>query len=109
MIKLKGMEIYISRGDTALIDIDLNGDVLPEGTTALVTVSRKPGADRALWEKTIAVQDGSVELSLSSAETDYPAREYWWDLRLKTPEGQVQTPFPPQPFVILEVVGDVGE
>ncbi len=109
MINLKGMEIYISRGDTALIDIDLSGDVLPEGTTALVTVSRKPGADRALWEKTIAVQNGSVELSLQSADTDYSPRVYWWDLRLKTPDGQVQTPFPPQPFEILEVVGDVGE
>ena len=107
MIILKGMEMRISRGDTALIDIDLNGDVLPEGTTALVTASRKPGAEQPLWEKIIDVKDGTVELVLSSVDTDFSPKVYWWDLRLKTPDGQVQTPFPPQPFEILEVVGDV--
>lgn len=109
MIILLGMEIRISRGDTALINIDLSGNVLPEGTTALVTMARKPGADQPLWEKTIDVKGGTVELSLQSADTDYSPRVYWWDLRLKTPDGQVQTPFPPQSFEILEVVGDVGE
>lgn len=107
MIILRGMEIRISRGDTALIDIDMNGDALPAGTTALVTMARKPGADQPLWEKTIDVKDGVAELRLTSADTDYSPKVYWWDMRVKTPDGQVQTPFKPQPFEILEVVGDV--
>lgn len=109
MIELRGREIRISRGDTAQIAIDLQGDMLPSGTTALVTLGRRPGCAQPLWQKVLDVQEGSAELTLQSTETNYAPGVYWWDLRVKTPDGQVQTPFAPQPFEILEVVGHVNE
>ncbi|MCI6378708.1 MAG: hypothetical protein MR842_13285 [Clostridiales bacterium] len=108
MVEITNQSIRISRGDTAVIRLALSGDETPPGTRMLATLKREASAMAPpVWEKLIAVEDGVGELGLGREETDIAAGTYWWDLRVVLPTGEVRTPFAPQRFEILEVVGCV--
>ena len=107
MIWIEGRHIRVSRGDTARIRIELEDGGALEGAQAAVTVKRRPGDSRALWQKRLTVAQGAVALDLTRADTDHRPGVYWWDLRLTLPDGGVQTAFTPDVFEICEVIGDV--
>lgn len=91
-----------------MILLTLTGDEAPPGTRMLATLKREASATAPpIWEKLIAVEDDAGELGLGREETDIEAGVYWWDLRVVLPTGEVRTPFAPQRFEILEVVGRV--
>ena len=99
--------IAVSRGDSAYIIIDITGDVPDDGTEALFTV--KKGLDgKASFIKRLTVQGGSIEVNISSVDTNKLAPgKYYWDLRIIYSENDVNSPIPPCPFVVMGVVGDV--
>ena len=108
MVEVMGKKIRISRGDTGIIGVRFTGDrALAADTVAVFSLKRNLKMDKPLWEKKTALENGDAVLRLTSADTDLRPGVYWWDLRLKLPDGGIQTPFEPQEFEVLEVVGDV--
>lgn len=111
MLELNGLSVRITRGDTAALAVTLTGDVPPNGSRAIVTLKRAVGT-AAIWEKRLSVQDGVVSITLAHEDTNITPGEYRWDMRLimyaaNGLPAEIITPFTPQPWRVLEVVGDV--
>lgn len=112
MIKFDGLNIELTKGDSANFKVTIRGRALPEGTVALFTVKKSPRATEAVIEKHNPIAaDGVVQIGLSSEESNIPPRSYFWDLRVLIPLGdgtfEVKTPMEYAVFTISEVIGDV--
>lgn len=106
MLNATNREVTVSKGDTGSLIIRFSGDVPPDGTEVLVTLKKTAAAAKALWEKRLIALDGQTLVRLATEDTSLPPGVYSWDVRLLW-AGEVITPAPPRPFIILEVVGDV--
>ena len=98
--------VEITRGDTAIIDVTLEGDVPADGTIALISLKKQTRDTTAVWEKRVPITNGQFTFSLTSADTDLAPWKYWWDVRFLYKDGSVYTPMSPSPFVITEVIGN---
>ena len=106
MLDMCGLDMRISQGDTAVIHIVLENEQTLENALAVVTLKRNVGDRICLWEKRIEVENNQIELPLTKADTNLPARMYWWDIRLIMGDA-VQTPFGTHRFEVVEAIGDV--
>mgnify|MGYP003289690068 CR=1 FL=1 len=111
MRKFNGLEIELTRGDSTRFTVMFAGRTLPEGSIALFTAKKSPRAEEAAIEKRMAINsDGSVQIGLSSSDTDLKPRTYFWDIRVLIPLGdgtfEVKTPMEYAAFTITEVIGD---
>ena len=111
MIKFNGLDIELTRGDSAQFKVNFYGRELPEDVVVLFTVKKRPREeDEPVIEKRLAAYDNMVQIGLSSADTNLKPRTYYWDIRVMFPLGdgtyEVKTPADPAAFTILEVVGD---
>ena len=114
MVKIMGLGVDVPRGDTGDFSIVLSGDDLDfgEGSAAYVSLNRKPWKEEEpIWSKSVELQktgDGeyTLDVELSSLETDYACGDYWWDLRIVNQAGDVYAPFAPQRFTIMSVCGN---
>ena len=109
MIKVEGLEITVSRGDTGTLEINFDscGDPLIN-TTALISIQKVKGEPNRIWEKRVEIDDNHCVLDLAHEDTNLPCGDYWWDIRLLSNGGSdIMTPFEPQKFKIVEVVGNV--
>lgn len=109
MIKVEGLEITVSRGDTGTLEINFDscGDPLIN-TTALISIQKVKGEPNRIWEKRVEIDDNHCVLDLAHEDTNLPCRDYWWDIRLlSNGDSDIMTPFEPQKFKIVEVVGNV--
>lgn len=113
MHRFNGHDIEITQGDTLLFRIVLDGRDLPEGSVGYFTVKKNPKRDEALIEKKMNASDGELIVQLDSADTNLPARTYYWDVRLLIPRDdggyEVETPMEYAAFTVLEAVGEAGE
>ncbi len=111
MVRLNGLDIELTRGDSLLFSARVSGRELPEGTLLLFSVKKNPRQEEALIEKREAVEDAGAVFSLSPRETDLPARTYFWDIRVLIPYGdgtyEVRTPMEYAAFQVTEVIGNV--
>lgn len=107
MLNIDNLVIEVTSGDTAVIDINLTGDDIPDaGTIALFTVEKACNTLTHLIEKRIELEGSTFTVDLSAQETDLPAGRYLWDLRFLYEDGTIYTPITPQIFRILPAVGD---
>ena len=111
MRRFNGLNIELTRGDSTQFKVNFAGRTLPEGALALFTVKKSPRSAESVLEKRLTILDGSVNIGLSSTDTDIQPRTYYWDIRVLIPLGdgsyEVQTPMEYAAFTILEVIGDV--
>ena len=120
MFEIKGRRIRLTRGDTAEILIRAEGVTFEPEDRAIFTLKREARAREALVRLTAAPDaDGRCAFALQSGDTGaLEPGAYWWDVRFVlgakldgagdvTDGTAVITPFPPQPFELLEAVGDV--
>lgn len=111
MIKIKGKDIYISRGDCRPFTITLTGADVPEdGEAVLFTVKRDSTSADPVIEKLLEVSGGKVEIQLMNADTkDLPYGNYEWDIRFPNMFGENEpfTPEEPHAFRIVKVIGNV--
>lgn len=120
MFEVKGRRVRISRGDTGQVVIAARGVEFGAADRAVVTVKPAEGVRGALIERTLSVSaDGTCVWVLTNEDTqDLEPDSYSWDVRFvlgaeldedgRVIDGAaVLTPFAPQPFEVLEVVGDV--
>ena len=107
MFEIRGFDIYITQGDTSQILIEFDGEVPPDGTTAVICVKERPGRSPVMIEKNIEVENGELLLSFGHNETMIPPKRYRWDLRLVFDNGDVITPMEPAVFTILPAIGEI--
>lgn len=111
MRRFDGLDIEVTRGDTLSFRVNLTGRELPADTIGLFTIKKRPKDETAMVEKRIPVENGAINIYLSSEDTDIAARTYYWDLRVLTPIGDgtynVQTPMEYAAFTTLEAIGNV--
>lgn len=107
MLDIRGLDIYISRGDTETLVVDFECDVPPDNTQVIMTLKRYPNNSNALWVKNAVVKNGSFTVRFSSSDTNFTPSIYKYDIKLVYEDGEIYTPMLPADFHILEVVGDV--
>lgn len=119
MFEVKGRRIRLSRGDTGQVVIAAKGVEFTTADRAVVSVKREADDRAAIIEKTLEISaDGTCVWPITNEDTqDLEPGAYTWDVRFvlgaildgdRVVDGAaVLTPFVPQPFELLEVVGDV--
>lgn len=113
MFNINDLDIEVTRGDTAALRYTFSGREIPYGTDAIFTIKKKVRDEDFIVQKRVDASDGSATILLTSDDTNFDARTYYWDIRLQLPrEGggyEVQTPMEYAAFTILDVVGsDIG-
>ena len=113
MFEIKGMDIEITRGDTAGIRYIFKDKEIPYGTDAIFTVKKKVRDKDIVFQKRVDASGGSASIFFTSDDTNIDPRTYYWDIRLQVPREEggydVQTPMEYASFTILDVVGgDIG-
>lgn len=107
MLNVDGLDIGITRGDTGQFTITFTGDDKPEnGCVILVSLKKTKTSTYPLWEKRLIVNNDTITVTLTSADTDLAFGQYWWDARITFRDGTIYTPMAPASFKILEVIGD---
>ena len=112
MYRFDGLDIELTRGDSVQFKVTVMGRELPEGSSAVFSVKKRPTDTDCVIEKKLMLSEGGVVLiGLSHEDTDIPAAMYWWDLRVLLPLGdgsfEVRTPMEYASFTIMEVIGNV--
>lgn len=100
--------LWISKGDTAQIDLHFGYDVPQNGTVCVMSLKEYTSRAAVIWEKEQTIEGGIVSFIIASSDTDNLASgDYKWDVRLYYIDGTVLTPFTPATFKILDVVGNI--
>jgi len=113
MVTFDGYDVELSRGDTLVMKIELDGRDLPEGTDGVFTIKKRITSDEVVLQKRFNASDEELTVVLDADETNLAPGTYFWDVRLQIPmeEGgyEVYTPMEYAAFVVLPVVGvDIG-
>lgn len=113
MVTFDGYDVELSRGDTLVLKITLDGRDLPEGTDGVFTIKKRIKSDEVVLQKRFNASDEVLTVVLDADETNIDPGTYYWDVRLQIPleEGgyEVYTPMEYAAFVVLPVVGtDIG-
>jgi hypothetical protein len=109
MLKIDGLKIYLTRGDSAALNLKLSGAVLSEQDEVVLTVKKSPAASRLIRKHPAA---GSAypkyRFVFTPEDTkNLPFGSYQWDIRINLANGGIYTPPAfPQLFYIGEVIGD---
>lgn len=107
MIQVIGNDIYLTRGDSARLQIAITNDSgepyeVQEGDEVLFTVKKTVADAMALIQKTMT-EEG--EILIQPADTEGLAfGRYVYDCQLKTAAGDVYTFIPPSLFKLTEEV-----
>ena len=111
MRRFNGLDIEVTQGDTLAFRVNLTGRELPPDTVGLFTIKQRPKDEEVVVEKRVPIENGAVNIHLSSADTDIQAKTYYWDLRIMMPIGDgtytVVTPMEYAAFTTLEAIGNV--
>lgn len=103
-------EIHLSRGDTATIDFQFEGDIPTSdaGDEVIMTLKRAPSEKQSKWEKKGMLYGEDLgRFSIKVEDTkDLPFGKYYYDLRAFFGGGAVTTILDPTPFYVDEVVGN---
>ena len=100
-------EVSISRGDTAMLTFDFDGDIPPNGTTCVITIKEHLTGKQYVLAKTTEVENAQVSFEFAEEDTmNLSFGTYYYDLRLFYVDGSVVTPITPTAFRILSVVGN---
>ena len=100
MLKIKGTEITLTRGDTARISLAVTRDGRPydfSADTVVLTVKRSPGTPDILVQRQAV--DGVIYIAPSDTDALEPGT-YVYDVQLTTAGGDVCTVVPPSRFIL---------
>ena len=109
MLRIDDLNIFLTQGDTASLEITFEGDVPGEGDVVVMAVKERPGVSQELIHKEITGAT-TVIFTVEPEDTEQLTfGTYWWDLRIYYEDGQVTTPFHPRKFVVEPVVANEPE
>lgn len=106
MFNITDLNITISRGDTASLEITFEGDVPGDGDQVVMSIKTSPRNHDYKWEKSGTCDaEGKIVFSIDAEDTaSLPFGTYYWDIRIFYADGQITTPFAPKAFKVVEVV-----
>lgn len=105
MFRTDGLDIWISRGDSAELPIDIEG--AEDGDQIAMTVKKSLYDSDTVFVKYEEIDEGQVVFEIEPEDTmDLDFGTYYWDLRVFPQDGGPITPFKPKLFRVLEVVGN---
>lgn len=95
-------KIYMTRGDTAVFAVSLDGRMLIDGDVVEMTVRKRPEhPQRAIYKKVTEFREGKAIITLNPEDTQHlPFGEYSYDVQVTFEGGRVATIVKPTPFVI---------
>ena len=101
------MDIIVPYGDTGDVTISFSSDDYAEGTILFTVKKTTSPTMSPIIEKTLVPDDGKLVIHLSNQDTRHQVGDYYWDLRCKHEDGNVDTLMTPHLFTITRVVGNV--
>lgn len=106
MFTIHDMNIALTRGDSASIEVTFSGDVPGTGDLVVMALKSSPKDTTAKFEKSGECDErGKIVFEIEPEDTArLPFGNYVWDLRVFYADGQVSTPFAPKTFKIAEAV-----
>lgn len=110
MLDVKGLKIWLSRGDTGSVTVTFTGTDVPDDTvTALIVFQRGETSEESIWEKRIRVSSAQVVIPFATYDTnDLAPGKYKWILRLLYEDGSVYTPMEKyEDFTVCPAGGDI--
>lgn len=106
MLAIDGLDIQITRGDTAQLIYTFETDIPDNGTIAVFTIKRGAVGSDELLRKESEISDGVVTFVLGHEDTNLPFGSYKYDIRCIYDNGDVYTPMSPCALDIVEVIGN---
>lgn len=108
-MKVKGTDIYMTRGDSESIGVKLNGYTLIAGDKVELTVRRSIGSREVIHKTVTEFSDNSVIIPIMPDDTERLSfGKYVYDIQL-TYGGSVKTIVTPSVFEIGEEVTYGGD
>jgi hypothetical protein len=105
MLEVLKNEVRMTRGDTAIFDLEITDPAgepyeLQDGDVVRFTIRKTPGSGDIFVSKT-----GGIEIIIDPADTaKIPFGRYCYDVELTKADGTVDTIIPPTKFEICEEV-----
>ena len=105
MLEINGNEIYVTRGDTAVIKLELDNYEFVDGDVVYFSVKKYKNDTNYVIQKTITEFNGnSVSAKLYSEDTDIAEGNYWYDFQCNLLDGRIDTVVTPSRFTIGEQI-----
>lgn len=105
MFAIYGDEINVTRGDTAIIDVEAENYTFVEGDRVYFTVKRSKNDTESLIQKVVTVFEGNkAKIILLASDTKINKGKYWYDIQFTLTDGRVDTVVPPARFIVGEEV-----
>lgn len=104
MVKVVNNEIYLTRGDSCPLDLEImNGDEQYDFSDdeVVLTVKKNPNDKIAVIQKTFT--DGKILIEPSDTE-GLEFGSYWFDVKLKMEDGTTDTVIVPSVFNVMNNV-----
>lgn len=106
MIKIVDNKIYLTRGDSAILKVEIRDtdgeEYTPEDTDTVIMTFKKTTSDKEpIFTHEI---DGGILMIEPEDTADLAYGDYVYDCQLKTEAGFVQTFIPPSLFRVLDEV-----
>lgn len=110
MLKINGYKISLTRGDSAYITLEIHTNnglyELNDGDIVRVQVRDIPNTGELLFEGNIDIMpDGEIIWHIIPSQTSaLEVKTYYWDAQLQTPNGDIFTFIPANPFKLMDEV-----
>lgn len=109
MLKIKGNNISLTRGDSAYITLTINTEndeyVLNEGDVVRIQVRDAPSIGKLIFEADIDTVNDELIWRIHPEQTrNLNIQTYYWDAQLQTANGDVFTFIPVSSFRLMDEV-----
>lgn len=107
MFEINGNEITITKGDTALIDFEVDGYKFVEGDVVYFSVKKNPKETNCIIQKAITVFDNNIaRIELDKQDTKIGKGKYWYDIQCSLVDGRIDTVINKERFIVLEEINN---
>jgi hypothetical protein len=105
VLEINGNEIYVTRGDTAVIKLELDNYEFVNGDVVYFSVKKNKKDKEYVIQKTVTEFKGnSASVKLYAEDTDIEEGNYWYDIQCSLLDGRIDTVVIPTRFVIGEQI-----
>lgn len=103
MMTIEDNVITIIKGDTGIINVEIEGYSLTVGDIVLMTVKESIADDNYVLQKIIRYYDstGIAKIELTSVDTDLEPKTYVYDIEVRFADGRVDTIITPNKFKVI--------
>lgn len=105
MFKIEGNEIYITKGDTGIIDFTLDNYTFVNGDRVFFSVKKSKSDRNYTFQKVInTFSDNAAKIIITKSDSNIEKGRYWYDIQCNLADGRVDTVITPNKFVVMEEI-----